>query len=54
METASDLAVIARYTGGQLRSLPENLRRLETDPPYDVRVSPALLRLREEMQKLHE
>ncbi len=49
---APDLAAIARYTGEQLRALPENLRRLETDPPYDVRVSPAMLRLQEETRKL--
>ena len=54
LETAPDLAAIARYTGEQLRVLPKNLRRLENDPAYDVRISPALLRLREETRKLHE
>ena len=54
LEKATDLAAIARYTGDQLRALPENLRRLETDPPYDVRISAALLNLREETRKLHD
>ena len=54
LEAAPDLATIARYTGDQLGALPEHLRRLETDPPYDVRLSPALLKLREETRKLHD
>jgi nicotinate phosphoribosyltransferase len=54
LETAPDLLAISRYAGEQLQMLPENLRRLETNPPYDVRISPALLRLREETQKSHE
>ena len=54
LETAPDLAAIGRYAAEQLAALPENLRRLETDPPYDVGISPALLRLREETLKLHE
>jgi nicotinate phosphoribosyltransferase len=54
LDSAPDLAVIARYIGNQLRSLPENLRRLETDPPYNVRISPTLLRLQEETRKLYE
>jgi nicotinate phosphoribosyltransferase len=54
LEPAPNLTAIARYTGEQLGALPENLRRLETDPPYDVRISPALQRLREELRKLHE
>ncbi len=54
LEKAPDLAAIARYTGDQLRALPGNLRRLETDPPYDVRISPALLKLREETRKSRE
>jgi len=53
METAPDLAMISRYAGEQLQMLPENLRRLETNPPYDVRISPALERLRDVTRKLH-
>ncbi len=53
METVPDLATISRYAGEQLQMLPENLRRLETNPPYDVRISPALERLREATRKLH-
>ncbi|MCE5263385.1 MAG: nicotinate phosphoribosyltransferase [Deltaproteobacteria bacterium] len=54
LEKALDLAAIARYTGEQLQALPGNLRRLETDPPYDVRISPALLRLREKTRRLYD
>ena len=47
------LSSIALYTKGQLESLPKNLRRLETDPTYGVRISPAVLRLQEEAIKLY-
>ena len=43
-----DLPAIAGYAQEQLQALPETLRCLETDPPYDVRFSPALRRLQEE------
>ena len=49
-----DLAGIGRYAGEQFRMLPEHLRRLETNPPYDVRISPALERLREATRKLYD
>jgi nicotinate phosphoribosyltransferase len=51
---APDLDAIARRTAGQLGALPGQLRRLEQAPPYDVRISPALERLREETRKRHE
>jgi nicotinate phosphoribosyltransferase len=54
LETAPDLAAISRYAGEQLQMLPEHLRQMETNPPYDVRISPALERLRELTRKLHE
>jgi nicotinate phosphoribosyltransferase len=54
LDPAPDLAIITRYTGEQLKALPENLRKLETDPPYNVRITQALLRLRDETRKLHE
>lgn len=50
----ADLAAISRTVAEQLRTLPENLRRLESDPPYEVRISPALIRLREETRSLYE
>jgi nicotinate phosphoribosyltransferase len=53
LETPPDRAAIAEVTGGQLRALPETLCRMETDPPYDVRISSALLRLREETRTVH-
>ncbi len=53
LDPAADLSAIARYIRKQLNVLPENLRRLETDPPYPIRISPTLMRLREETRKLH-
>lgn len=50
---ALDLAAIALYTKDQLTALPENLHRLEPDPPYEVDISPALLRLQEETKRAH-
>lgn len=54
LEASRELSAISRYAAAQLRTLPENLRRLEKEPPYDVRISPALLRLQEETGKLHQ
>lgn len=53
LEADPALETISRYTAEQLKALPENLRRLEKEPPYDVTISPALHRLREEMRQLH-
>jgi len=49
---ASGLYEIAAYARGQLNALPENLRRLDTDPPYPVHMAPALLRLQKEAERL--
>lgn len=49
-----DLTSLARYTGAQLKALPEHLRRLETEPSYPVEIAPVLLRLQAETRRLHE
>ncbi|MHB8771712.1 MAG: nicotinate phosphoribosyltransferase [Syntrophales bacterium] len=53
LEQPADLAAVSRTAAEQLQTLPENLRRLEDDPPYEVRTSPALIGLREETRKLY-
>jgi nicotinate phosphoribosyltransferase len=44
-----DLKEIASYTRSQLQSLPLHFRELKTKPPYPVKISPALLRLKKEI-----
>ena len=53
LSPSPDLASVSLYTGSQLKSLPDNLRQLGIDPPYDVRISPLLRRLQEETMRLH-
>jgi nicotinate phosphoribosyltransferase len=44
-----NLKEIASYTRSQLQSLPPHFRELKTKPPYPVKISPALLRLKKEI-----
>ena len=46
-----DLKEIAAYTRSQLKALPAHFQRLETAPPYPVKVSPALSRLGQELER---
>jgi len=46
-----DLKEIAAYTRSQLKALPVHFQRLETTPPYPVKVSPALFRLGQELER---
>jgi nicotinate phosphoribosyltransferase len=46
-----DLKEIAAYTRSQLKSLPAHFQRLETTPPYPVKVSPILSRLGQELER---
>ncbi len=46
-----DLKEIAVYTRSQLKSLPAHFQRLETTPPYPVRISPALSRIEHESER---
>jgi nicotinate phosphoribosyltransferase len=46
-----DLKEIAAYTRSQLKSLPAHFQRLETTPPYPVKVSPVLSRLGQELEQ---
>ncbi len=46
-----DLKEIAAYTRSQLKGLPAHFQRLETTPPYPVKVSPALSRLGQELER---
>ncbi len=45
-----DLKEIAVYTRSQLKSLPIHFQRLETTPPYPVKISPALSRIEHESE----
>jgi nicotinate phosphoribosyltransferase len=46
-----DLKEIAKYTRSQVKSLPAHFQRLETTPLYPVKVSPALSRLGQELER---
>ncbi|MGZ6292278.1 MAG: nicotinate phosphoribosyltransferase [Syntrophales bacterium] len=46
-----DLKEIAVYTRSQLKSLPAHFQRLETTPPYPVKISPALSRIEHESER---
>jgi nicotinate phosphoribosyltransferase len=46
-----DLKEIAAYTRSQLQSLPAHFRALKTKPPYPVKISPALSRLGQELER---
>ena len=46
-----DLKEIAAYTRSQLKSLPAHFRELKTKPPYSVKISPALSRLGQELER---
>ena len=46
-----DLKEIAAYTRSQLKSLPAHFQRLETTPPYPVKISPVLSRLGQELER---
>ncbi|MGO9137507.1 MAG: nicotinate phosphoribosyltransferase [Syntrophales bacterium] len=46
-----DLREIAVYTRSQLKSLPAHFQRLETTPPYPVKISPALSRIEHESER---
>jgi nicotinate phosphoribosyltransferase len=46
-----DLQTMARYTGEQLATLPAELSRLDGTGTYPVRISDALLRLKEETER---
>jgi nicotinate phosphoribosyltransferase len=45
------LKEIALYTRSQLKSLPAHFQRLETTPPYHVKISPALSRIEHESER---
>lgn len=49
--TPEDLKTLARYAGEQLQNLPPELTRLEGTGSYPVRISAALLRLKEETER---
>jgi nicotinate phosphoribosyltransferase len=44
-----ELKEIASYTRSQLQSLPAHFRELKTKPPYSVKISPALSKLKKEI-----
>jgi nicotinate phosphoribosyltransferase len=46
-----ELKEIAAYTRSQLNALPAHFRRLETTPPYSVKISPALSRIEHESER---
>ena len=46
--------VVLNVQGDEPALPPENLRRLENEPPYPVEIAPALLRLQAETRRLHE
>jgi nicotinate phosphoribosyltransferase len=46
-----DLKEIAKYTRSQVKSLPAHFQKLEKTPPYPVKVSPALSRLGQELER---
>ena len=46
-----DLKEIAVYTRSQLKSLPIHFQRLETKPPYPVKISPTLSRIEYESER---
>ncbi|MGZ3593665.1 MAG: nicotinate phosphoribosyltransferase [Syntrophales bacterium] len=46
-----DLKEIAVYTRSQLKSLPAHFQRLETTPPYPVKISTALSRIEHESER---
>jgi hypothetical protein len=45
------LKEIAMYTRSQLKSLPPHFKALETKPAYPVKISPALSRLKKEIER---
>ncbi len=45
-----NLKEIALYTGSQLKALPAHLQTLKTKPRYSVRISPALKKLKKEIE----
>ncbi|HVO66955.1 MAG TPA: nicotinate phosphoribosyltransferase [Syntrophales bacterium] len=45
------LKEIAAYTRSQLKALPAHFKALETKPAYPVKISPALSRLRKEIER---
>jgi nicotinate phosphoribosyltransferase len=47
---AKDAKEIALYARSQLKTLPAHFRALETAPPYPVKISSALIRIKEEIQ----
>lgn len=46
-----DLKEIAAYTRSQLKSLPAHFKALETKPAHPVKISPALSRLKKEIER---
>jgi len=51
MSECKDLKEIAAYTRSQLKSLPAHFQALETKPPYPVKVSHVLARLKKEIER---
>lgn len=49
MSECKDLKEIAAYTRSQLKALPAHFQALETKPPYPVKISPALSRIKKEI-----
>ena len=46
-----DIKEIAMYARSQLKTLPAHFKALETAPPYPVKISPALSRLKKEIEE---
>ncbi|MEN6317950.1 MAG: nicotinate phosphoribosyltransferase [Syntrophaceae bacterium] len=47
---AQDIKDIAMYTSSQLKTLPAHFKALETAPPYPVKISSTLSRIKEEIE----